>query len=664
MMLMFIMLHTNEAFSIFPNNPMIKKSKRFLKRSRIYYNNNIIIVKDHHARAMTSSSTGHENNDVVISENEKVETITKATSDVTTKFNTTLQFSPYRTLMECQPGEYVTSERFSVPAFHQDSCVDFNFCVKLYPRGCDSNNGDQISSEQNNKASNVKNMNKSKRNGFFGIFNNNNINNKKERVGVYLQYIPSDNNNNNNIALDMTFGLTLLGKQQQNSPQRRFNLEWRSGMRFVPLSFSKVMDGNVNDFGSYLMQTQLLSSFVGINETNYWTNNNPIEIDVDLIIHNIINTTATSNNNNDFEVSNHNKLKAFQELITPRDLRTASTTKTSNNSIVQYNNHNPEELRAGRIVVPLISELSQRPNMFMNGVYPGVAYRILRIIDPNTNVDIFYSMPNADYILKPIYPLVPQLERQWPVRINEHDIPRLATPLMYNIISAIGSLVASITALSTAFIISQAISFYYIPSRSMEPTLQIGDVLLVEKVTPRLEQIFSGKNFRKGDVILFTPPQQLIDIVSQSGGRLNSRDLFVKRIAGVQGDTFKVVAADQTKPGSSRSSIRINDKAPKEQRDLCTAEPLQLLQKYYLHPTENNVIIEPGTVVVLGDCSDVSIDSRVWGPLPIDNIVGRPIGRLWPFSRFGPVPSLSSSSSSSLQPSIPRTSTNINFWKD
>mmetsp|Transcript_15895 Transcript_15895/g.23073 ORF Transcript_15895/g.23073 Transcript_15895/m.23073 type:complete len:91 (-) Transcript_15895:671-943(-) len=64
--------------------------------------------------------------------------------------------------------------------------------------------------------------------------------------------------------------------------------------------------------------------------------------------------------------------------------------------------------------------------------------------------------------------------------------------------------------LFTAFIISQLIYLFVIPSRSMDPTLEVGDVLVVEnKVTSRAMK----DNNRKGDIVLFHPPSRLQQIV-------------------------------------------------------------------------------------------------------------------------------------------------------
>lgn len=73
-------------------------------------------------------------------------------------------------------------------------------------------------------------------------------------------------------------------------------------------------------------------------------------------------------------------------------------------------------------------------------------------------------------------------------------------------------------------------------------------------------------------------------------------------------------------------------------RDLCQSDRPREWIEQYVQPKDQIVLKEE--VFVLGDCSSVSIDSRVWGPLDVNEIVGKPILRLWPLERFGPVPSL------------------------
>jgi len=109
-------------------------------------------------------------------------------------------------------------------------------------------------------------------------------------------------------------------------------------------------------------------------------------------------------------------------------------------------------------------------------------------------------------------------------------------------------------------------------------------------------------------------------------------------VAAVPGDR---VAVDQ-----SSGSVTVNGAALSQRRDLCDAEPLGLIRQYISKGSAtaaaagDGTIVPPGTLEVLGDCSSVSIDSRVWGPLPVENVVGRPVVRLFPLNKFGPVPSL------------------------
>jgi signal peptidase I len=521
------------------------------------------------------------------------------------EYNTTVAFPSYSKLMELQVGEFFASETFTVPSSDGNA---HDFCVKLYPRGGGHLAKHSVLDSEKQKSG--FGMSYKVQSMFGGPPN--------EKVGVYLQFLPRPDQE----SVDTSFGLRLKGQQKEG---RKFDVEWRAGMRFVSLENSRLAQGVANDFGAHLMQTPLLAEFLGGDSETLLPGEEqrPVQIETQVLIH------APPQPKTDTSVAKVDETKGslfskLFSLLNIQDVRTGKQTTTTTST----DEHNPEEVRVGRIVVPVLQRLAERPRMFQQGAYPGVEYRILRIVDPITNQDLFYSQPGASYDIKPIYDLVSTLERPWPVRVNERDIPTLYTPNMYNAISAIGSLSIAVTGLVTAFCISQAVSFFYIPSRSMDPTLKIGDVLLVDKVTPRLPIV--GKQFQHvGDIVLFHPPEKLREIVARSGGRLTERDLFVKRIAGQTGDVLSVAKS---------GAVRINDQAPEGRRDLCTAEPLRLIEQY-IEPNDE-IVIGQGQVAVLGDCASVSIDSRVWGPLPESAIVGRPIVRLWPPSRFGPIPPL------------------------
>ena len=490
---------------------------------------------------------------------------------------TTLEFPSYGELMNLKQGECVVSNPFS--------CGDNNeFCVKLYPRG--GGHGSSASAYQET--------------GFGMSYNVLPMFGKEdEKVGIYLQYLGDS-------SVDATFALRLKGK---HSVGKRFDVEWRAGMRFVPLEDSDSSQGYANDFGAHLMQTPILKDFLGVYKDDVFDDTVAVTAEIEVTVHN---TTSTTRKEDD--TSSEKYSGGLSDIIRNlgSDIRNLRNTESGDHS---------ELVRTGKVIVPVLRRLGQRPQMFEIGAYPGVDYRILRILKDGK--ERFTSCPGADYELKPIYPLVSQLERPWPITVNEKEIPKVYTQSMYNAVSAIGSFLTAAIGLAAAFTISQAVSLFFIPSRSMDPTLQVGDVLLVDKISPRLLH-----QQKAGDVVLFSPPSALRDIVAANGGKLTNRDLFVKRIAAQPGDKVEVDASGK---------VMVNSQPVAGRRDLCSAEPLRLIEKYV---KAKEATLGEGDFFLMGDCSSVSVDSRVWGPLKESNIVGKPILRLWPLDRLGPVQTL------------------------
>lgn len=136
---------------------------------------------------------------------------------------------------------------------------------------------------------------------------------------------------------------------------------------------------------------------------------------------------------------------------------------------------------------------------------------------------------------------------------------------------------------------------FYIPSGSMEPTLRIGDRIIVSKIS----YLFSEP--KRGDVVVFKYPLD------------PSRD-FVKRLIGLPGETIAL----------RNSQLLVNGKPVPEDylpKDLKFADfgPVRVPTGYYL---------------VLGDNRNNSDDSRVWGPLPRQNIIGKAVLIYWPPNRI------------------------------
>jgi len=144
----------------------------------------------------------------------------------------------------------------------------------------------------------------------------------------------------------------------------------------------------------------------------------------------------------------------------------------------------------------------------------------------------------------------------------------------------------------------------FIPSDSMVPTLQVGDRLVVEKVSYRFHPP------KQGDIIVFDPPPSLQD----QGFSLNQA--FIKRVIGLPGQTIRV----------QNGHVYVNDEVIREDYIL---EPL----RYQGGP----ITIPENTLFVLGDNRNNSNDSHVWGFLPQTNIIGRAWFRFWPLERIGQI---------------------------
>lgn len=145
----------------------------------------------------------------------------------------------------------------------------------------------------------------------------------------------------------------------------------------------------------------------------------------------------------------------------------------------------------------------------------------------------------------------------------------------------------------------------WIPSGSMLPTLQLEDRVLVQKLLPRL-----GVSPGVGAIVVFHPPEALLE------AGYDRQAALIKRVVAVGGDQVEVrdgrlwrngVVLD---PDWSRGPMG-----------------------YSLPPLR----VPAGQLLVLGDNRNASLDSHLWGPLPVDRVIGTAIWRYWPLDRFGPL---------------------------
>jgi signal peptidase I len=310
----------------------------------------------------------------------------------------------------------------------------------------------------------------------------------------------------------------------------------------------------------------------------------------------------------------------------------------------------PRDFRVGEVIVPrqLPAALETTTKALQDQfVYPGIDYRIMTMADKDGNpifsTESLKDKRQARLAIRPCGWKFQQqswkrkgMTTEWPVEVKagllsnvtstrfnlDSALPRVIAAFQRDWISYTLALAIAVSPIPLALFARTFVSFYAIPSASMEPTLLKGDVLLVEK----LPRVYDRTN--RGDVILFQPPSALRDIVMQSGSRLPSTSLFVKRIVGLPGDENIRLVGD--------NDVTINgEPAVGPDRALCRDEPLRLIDKL-LETGKGKDIDRLGEddVYVLGDCKAVSVDSRVFGVLEKGDIVGKPVARLWPLDRI------------------------------
>ncbi|MGK7910579.1 MAG: signal peptidase I [Synechococcus sp.] len=160
----------------------------------------------------------------------------------------------------------------------------------------------------------------------------------------------------------------------------------------------------------------------------------------------------------------------------------------------------------------------------------------------------------------------------------------------------------------------------WIPSESMLPTLEVGDRLVVEKLSYR----FSDPS--RGDIVVFIPPDHL-----------ETDDAFIKRVVGLPGDTIEIRLDDGIYVNGERLDESYVFELPT--RGFSYAGNITILGELKGYPVEGNssnapIVVPDDHYFVLGDNRNNSQDSHVWGFLPRENIIGRTFVRFWPFRRF------------------------------
>lgn len=180
---------------------------------------------------------------------------------------------------------------------------------------------------------------------------------------------------------------------------------------------------------------------------------------------------------------------------------------------------------------------------------------------------------------------------------------------------------------------------FQIPSSSMEPTLETGDYILVNKFTygirlPVLRtRIFEVSDPKRGDVMVFFPPH-LPDTY------------YIKRVIGTPGDVVKyrnkrLYVNDEPVPLDQLAVIPTG--RTRHQVSLASFGGKQHLQQVdLLRPARDfTVTVKPGHYFMMGDNRDNSLDSRGWGQVSEESIVGKAFAIWMHWESFFSIPSFS-----------------------
>jgi len=139
-----------------------------------------------------------------------------------------------------------------------------------------------------------------------------------------------------------------------------------------------------------------------------------------------------------------------------------------------------------------------------------------------------------------------------------------------------------------------------IPTGSMLPTIQLEDRVIVDKFFFRYMDHLSH-----GDIIVFRTPPSAHATVD-----------FIKRVVGLEGDKVEI----------RNHTTYVNDQP--------------LYEPYVVDQSKDDfapIVVPAASVFVMGDNRNNSDDSRVWGFLPVQNIIGRCLFRYWPLDQIGPL---------------------------
>jgi len=207
-----------------------------------------------------------------------------------------------------------------------------------------------------------------------------------------------------------------------------------------------------------------------------------------------------------------------------------------------------------------------------------------------------------------------------------------AKPIKPDLAEQVRSFVAewSVTIILLLFGTTTLLQAFVVPTGSMEDTVLIGDHMFVDKLSYSPHGPLSGwllpyTEVKRGDIIVFKFP-------------INPRENYIKRVIGVPGDHIKLVNKDLYLNGKKAAEPYVVHKTSyiDSYRDNFPADPnTRLADAAYRMLAEDvkngELVVPPDCYFAMGDNRDNSLDSRYWGFVPRDNIIGKPAIIFWSY---------------------------------
>lgn len=298
-------------------------------------------------------------------------------------------------------------------------------------------------------------------------------------------------------------------------------------------------------------------------------------------------------------------------------------------------------MSVGDIVVPLCGNLAQRQTLANRGIYPGVEFKVISIsVSNDTYFESMEDVPidlrsKVIVLIKPAYKLRSHLERDdWPVPVQPLiDVPLWLSKATYEAGTMVGTIGFASTYVAMAATLAFFIRFAYVPSPSMQPALNPGDVVIVTRnIWPFRPSV--------GDVVLFDPPiKSLNDAIAasalaQEASLPNKGEQFLKRIVAREGEKVGVKNSEPFVELPSKMTGVVSTKNFRVDIVGQYAQSAAFDDKAWNRPA---TVLGKNEYFVAGDNGFRSVDSRVWGPLRGRNIIGVARMIIWPLQDFGPI---------------------------